>query len=307
MATTYSEPVHQRIEGFSGRGRSRRSTITHRYWFDGLMQTTAWAGDLKAERWSMLSSHTEGAERKRFTGTKSFPEAAKLVNKGWKKGRDQLISQVETLALKKDLVSAPSFLYDVAGARPEVPLAVAGDPCCMWDVNPVMESKAPTYRLFINISASCQWEAPQLMKWGACILSVVDSLEAQGDCSLEINICQADTDQNGLKTEFIIRLKDAGQHLDFDVMAFAIAHPSMLRRVMFGCMERVVADDAENRMGCGYGRPAELDVDVLGGDLYVPGIGNCGIPEHHFGSAERLFPKVMKGFKRLMDGRPFAN
>ena len=305
MATTYSEPVHQRIE--QSRGRGRRRSITHRYWFDGLMQATAWAGDLEAERWSMRSSHTEGSERKRFAGTKSFPEAAKLVNKGWKKGRAQLVSQVETLALKKDLVSAPSFLYDVAGARPEVPLAVAGDPCCMWDVNPVMENKAPTYRLFINISASAQWEAHQLMNWGACILSVVDSLEAQGDCSIEINICQANTDSEGLNSEFIIRLKDAGQHLDFDVMAFAIAHPSMLRRVMFGCMERVVADDAENRMGLGYGRPAELDLDVLGGDLYVPGIGKCGIHYRAFnGSIEHLFPLVMDGFKRLMDGRSFS-
>lgn len=271
------------------------------------MQVTAWAGDLKAERWSMCSSHTEGTHRKRFSGTTSFPEAAKLVNKGWKKGRSQLVSQVETLAFRKDLVSSPTFLYDVAGARPEVPLAIAGDPCCMWDINPVMESKSPTYRLFINISASARWEARQLMNWGACILSVVDSLEAQGDCSIEINVCQANTDGDGLTSEFIIRLKDAGQHLDFDVMAFAIAHPAMLRRVMFGCMERVIADDAETRMGSGYGRPAELDCDVLGGELYVPGVGNSGIPQHYFDrSVESLFPHVMDGFKRLMDGRPFA-
>ena len=95
------------------------------------------------------------------------------------------------------------------------------------------------------------------MNWGACILSVVDSLEAQGNCSIEVNICQGNKGGHG-RSEFIVRLKDAGQHIDFDIMAFAIAHPSMLRRVMFGCMERVAEDGFEQLMGRGYGRPAEL-------------------------------------------------
>jgi hypothetical protein len=296
--SAYIEPQHQRIE--------TKGSITHRYWFDGLVQCTAWAGDMDAKRWSMKSSHEESRERTKWAGTKSYEAAAKLVMKGWKKGRQQLLDNVEAIALKKDLVDAPSSLYDVAGARPEVPLAVAGDPCCMWDANPLVESKAPTYRLFINISASCRWEAKHLMNWGACILSVVDSLEAQGNCSIEVNICQGNKGGHG-RSEFIVRLKEAGQHIDFDIMAFAIAHPSMLRRVMFGCMERVAEDGFEELMGCGYGRPAELSSDVLGSDLYVPGIGDCGIPgpwlRQH--SAEQLFPHVMEGFKHLMEGRTF--
>ena len=207
----YIEPQHQRIE--------TGSRITHRYWFDGLVQCTAWAGDMDAKRWSMKSSHEENRERTKWAGTKSYEAAAKLVMKGWKKGRQQLLDNVEAIALKKDLVEMPSFLYDVAGARPEVPLAVAGDPCCMWDANPLVEAKAPTYRLFINISASCKWEAKHLMNWGACILSVVDSLEAQGNCSIEVNICQGNRGGHG-RSEFIVRLKEAGQHIDFDIMAF---------------------------------------------------------------------------------------
>lgn len=298
--STYIEPQHQRIEA-AGR-------IVHRYWFDGLVQCSAWAGDMTAQRWTMKHSHKESSERTRWAGTKSFEAAQQLVMKGWKKGRERLLDNVEAIALKKDLVDAPSFVYDVAGARPEVPLAVAGDPCCMWDANPVMEAKAPTYRLFINISASCQWEANHLMNWGACILSVVDSLEAQGNCSIEVNICQANRAGSGqVTTEFIIRLKEAGQHIDFNVMAFAIAHPSMLRRVMFGCMERVTEDNAEEQMGCGYGRPADLSTDALEDHLYIPGVDHCGIPGHWIQNrtAEQLFPHVMDGFKHLVEGRTF--
>ena len=299
MTPAYIEPRHQRFQ--------KGEKILHRYWFDSLVQCTAWAGDMNAKRWLMKASHKESSDRTKWAGTKSFEAAQKLVTKGWKKGRERLVSNVEAIALKKDLVDAPSFNYDVAGARPEVPLAVAGDPCCMWDANPVMEAKAPTYRLFINISASCGWEANHLMNWGACILSVVDSLEAQGNCSIEVNICQANRSHAGLKSEFIIRLKEAGQHIDFNVMAFAIAHPSMLRRVMFGCMERVTEDGAEEKMGCGYGHPADLSRGALGSDLYIPGVDYCGIPEHWIKcrTAEQLFPHVMEGFKHLMEGRTF--
>ena len=296
----YVEPRHQRSE--------RDKAVTHRFWFDGLVQCASWAGDMNAKRWSMKSSQEESSERAEFAGTKSYEAAMKLVMKGWKKGREKLVSNVEAIALKKEMVTAPSFVYDVAGARPEVPLAIAGDPCCMWDTNPLLSGQAPTHRLFINVSASCRWDADHLMKWGACILSVVDSLESQGNCSIEVNICQANRSSSGqVRSEFIVRLKEAGQHIDFNVMAFAIAHPSMLRRVMFGCMERVTEDNAEERMGSGYGRPDELDLDVLGATLYVPGIDKCGIDISLFKRqpVEKIFPRVMEGFVHMMEGRTF--
>ena len=127
--SAYIEPQHQRIE--------TEGSITHRYWFDGLVQCTAWAGDMDAKRWSMKSSHEENRERTKWAGTKSYEAAAKLVMKGWKKGRQQLLDNVEAIALKKDLVEIP-FLYDVAGARPEVPWpllaipAACGTPIRWW-------------------------------------------------------------------------------------------------------------------------------------------------------------------------------
>ena len=71
---------------------------------------------MDAKRWSMKSSHEESRERTTWAGTKSYEAAAKLVMKGWKKGRQQLLDNVEAIALKKDLVDMPSSLYDVAGA-----------------------------------------------------------------------------------------------------------------------------------------------------------------------------------------------
>lgn len=298
-----SAPVQQRLRD--------GNAIVHRVEFESLAQCAAWAGDMSQPRWKESNaSHKEGAERTRFAGTRSFAQAMKMVTKGWKEGRSKMVTGVEQLSLKKDLLSAPSFVYDVAGARPEVPLAVAGDPCCMWDANPLQDNKAPVLRFVVEGGASCQWGVDQLIRWGTSILSVVDSLESTGSCSVELRLAISIISHCGRrKEEFITTIKKPGHHIDFDVMAFAIAHPSMLRRIGFGCCERIVEDDMESFMGDGYGRPSYLSADALDGAYHVPSVNFSGISSRLLSSdihQEALFNQVMNGFRRLVDGLPFC-
>jgi hypothetical protein len=304
MTTPYIEPRRQRLTTKRG-----KRCITHRVWFDSLQQCAAWAGDQTKQRWSLKASTTENEERTAFTGTRTFEDALSLVTNGWSEGRNKLVKGVEALALKKELAQLPAFVYDVAGARPEVPLAVAGDPCCMWDANPLQDAAAPVLRFVISSSASCRWEIDALIRWGTSILSVVDSLEANGRCSVELSVAKSTIDYDDKRRlEFITKVKNAGQHIDFDVMAFAIAHPSMLRRIGFACSERIVEDGMEDAMGDGYGRPTTLSEDALDGAYYVPGVDHCGIAHHVIQHArdDELFNAVMNGFQRLVDGKPFS-
>lgn len=305
---TMSAPLVQRLADKTSKGSA---SITRRITFDSLSQCAAWAADRSVKRWTTGSSHATGADRLKFTGTASFDEAMTLVQRGWSDGRKKLVKGVESLVLKKELASAPSFVYDVAGARPEVPLAVAGDPCCMWDTNPLQEAQTPVLRFVIDVTASCQWEVDELIRWGTVILSVIDSLEADGRCTVELSTAitiQSFCEKRQL--EFITQIKKPGQHIDFDVMAFAIAHPSMLRRIGFGCCERVVEDKMESFMQESYGRPGSIDPASLDGAYYVPGINYCGIKSELLRSPEyqvELFDAVMNGFKRLADGLPFSD
>jgi hypothetical protein len=180
----------------------------------------------------------------------------------------------------------------------------------MWDANPLQEAPLPVLRFIVSSSASCHWETDALIRWGVCILSVIDSLEANGNCSVELSVAKTTEDFGRTRRlEFITKIKEAGSHIDFDVMAFAIAHPSMLRRIGFGCSERIWEDDMEDRMGCGYGKPCTLSEDALEGAYYVPGVDHCGIDRgliaRPFHETE-LFNAVMQGFQRLVDGKPFA-
>jgi hypothetical protein len=262
-------------------------------------------------RWERKQSQTISDDRTEFTGTESYEHAMNFVQRGWKEGRSKLVKGVETLALKKELASVPAFVYDVAGACPEVPLAVAGDPCCMWDANPLQDAKAPVLRFVVDVAASCQWTVEQLIRWGTAILSVVDSLEANGQCSVELSaaITIVDSDDRR-RLEFLTKIKEAGQHVDFDVVAFAIAHPSMLRRIGFACCERICADAMENHMTEGYGRPGRLSPETLDGAYYVPSVNFSGIPSSLLRSdaqSAELFDAVMKGFRRLVEGQPFSS
>ena len=299
-----TSPLRQRI--VSG------SRIIHRVNFDSLKQCAAWAGDDSGKRWSINVSHTQSSEHTRFTGSKSFAHAMSMVERGWAEGRQKLVKNVEHLSLQKDLRNIPSFLYDVGGARPEVPLAVAGDPCCMWNANPAQQAKAPVLRFIISGTANCSWSADAMIRWGSCILSVVDSLENSGQCSIELSLFIGVKDyRDNRRLEFTTCLKEAGSHIDFDVMAFALAHPSMFRRIGFGCMERVHEDDMEDAMSMGYGQPSEMEQEdkELNGAHYVPGIGKCGIERELLessGNEKELFGKVMEGFQRLVDGKSFA-
>lgn len=303
-------PLQQRLILPHSEKRDRKS-IVHRVRFNSLSQCVAWAGDLDQPRWSTYkASQDVDKDRTRFSGAKSFEAAAKLATRGWKEGRSKLVKGVEALALKKELVDVPSFVYDVAGARPEVPLAVAGDPCCMWDANPLQEAKAPVLRFIVETCASCQWEADDLIRWGTAILSVIDSLEANGTCTVELSTAITITSFCGSRREeFIVKLKEAGQHIDFDVMAFAIAHPAMLRRIGFGCCERIVEDDMEDNMTGAYGRPGQLSADALDGAYYVPSLNFADVNGSYVRSdfhQVALFESVMRGFRRLVDGQPFS-
>ena len=301
-----TEPIRQRIVSKKG-----KRCITHRVWFESLQQCAAWAGDTSEKRWSRNASRTESDERTEFAGTRSFDEALSLVNHGWVEGRSKLVKGVESLALKKDLATMPAFIYDVAGARPEVPLAVAGDPCCMWDANPLQDAKAPVLRFIVSSSASCYWNSDALIRWGTSILSVIDSLEANGRCTVELSVAKSTIDwESKRRLEFITKVKNAGSHIDFDVMAFAIAHPSMLRRIGFACSERIHEDNMEEHMGDGYGKPTTLSEDALDGAFYIPGVDSCGIDRSLISTPNKdkeLFEAVMTGFQRLVDGKPFAN
>lgn len=179
-----------------------------------------------------------------WSGGQSFKKSVALAVTGWDKGRDMLDASLRANARPIDL--APIRSLDVGGAYPVVPIAVAGDPCCM--VRPGVEIiPRAVYRLVISNSVRSEVSAVQFKHRGVAICRIVDALEAAGS-RVEI-IADSTADASSETLSFSYTVKEADQPLDIDRVAFVFAHAAAHRYCNFHLREFI---GGEKRWG-GYG------------------------------------------------------
>jgi len=136
----------------------------------------------------------------------------------------------------------------------------------MWNAM-YTESERRIVRVLVNRCASAAAGADQLMELGATILACVSKLELEENCSVEIAVC-IPNQLPGLLHCDVITIKRAGMPLDLSEVAFAIAHPSLLRRLAFARWE---ATDSRYETA-GYGEVIDAPDSVLEQfDIYIPG------------------------------------
>jgi hypothetical protein len=142
------------------------------------------------------------------------------------------------------------------------------------------------------------------MNRGAAILSVIDSIENMGT-SIELAVTNTSRSQ-GVYIQTQTLVKRSGEHIDFDAIAFASAHPSMFRRIGFATWERVVEDGCEDKFKWAYGQ--SCDCQLLEMDqIYVPSFEGCGISQNVINKGGvPLYEAVLKGFNFLQDGLTFT-
>jgi hypothetical protein len=129
-------------------------------------------------------------------------------------------------------------------------------------------------RIMLNVCVSGGVSAATIERRGAGVMALAAALEAAGR-RVEISVGMG----NGWKSQgdfldYRILVKGAAAKLNPLTVAFAVAHPSMLRRFFFSAMEREDAATRRKfgaRSGGGYGYVAELETDAdviyLGGAM----------------------------------------
>lgn len=197
-------------------------------------------------------SSKDGSEK--FTGTKSFNQALEFLNNGW----------TEKLAeIKKGLATSSSVkttqntnrkrpTTGIVGYAPCVPNAILGLPNSMiaTDNTPV---KVKAVTIVYCPSVSGGWEAEELMKCGIEVLRIVNKLELEG---VRVKLVVEGLCSETTKTvaQCLVTIKDWRQPLDLAKIAFPVAHPSLLRRIMFKWLE-TVPDMNDRDYRWGYGNP----------------------------------------------------
>lgn len=193
-------------------------------------------------------------------GTESYPASMGLLRHGWPEGRALLAKSAKAI---KPLTIARGRLvaqgYDVGGAYPMVPLAVAGEPACMVTVGEQERATRPFVRFYIALCVSGGIEAKTIRARGAAILAWVDALESTG-ARCEIVLQMATGYERKNNAHMTVTAKRADEHLDLDRMAYVLTNASFFRRQCFAFIERC-HPDVSNLLGLGYGMPHDVPSD----------------------------------------------
>lgn len=219
-----------------------------------------------------------------FAGS-DLPEAIHLLKNGWPEGREMIteltnkVSKIVGAKIVRDVA-----YHDVSGAYVDVGRFIDGEPECMVEYRTGRDFGTRTITIVCSISQSCHVDKKEIMKNGTITAAIVDGFEQAGlRCKVVIGNFIAghkafEYEPESPKFMMLITVKEWDQPLDMDRLAFTLAHPAMLRRLVLANNEQEPMEIIKRfgfQWGGGYGTPqkifehvkAKADV-VLENDLY---------------------------------------
>lgn len=210
----------------------------------------------------------------RWSGSLSWDEAKSLALKGWKEG----LKEVEKYQAKLSPFIAEKVLrhqqvFAISGYNVDVGSYLANDPeCFISRVNEERNYPGKIFTIVCSISFSAAIQPETIIQRGAMICALIDAIEYAGHRAEVIcndASCRYDSldYRNGKYKEsgwfeVDVTIKKADQPLELIELAFCLAHPSMLRRIMFSVAEIEGWSDFIRN----YGVPATA---TNKGDIYV--------------------------------------
>ena len=122
----------------------------------------------------------------------------------------------------------------------------------------------PIVRIFCDIGAVWYTSTEAMIRKGAAVVALIDQIERSGQRVELIATQISKTHRQYDEQHIFITVKQPDEPLDLDRISFAVAHPSMLRRVCFRIME-VTYDKPVS----GYGSVEEMK-DIPEDAMYLP-------------------------------------
>lgn len=163
----------------------------------------------------------------------SFQTAIDLALNGWPEGArkaTELAQKIANRTIQNPMSPlAQAMEYDVYGAAYD-PGALAHGTPEMWGVfQPVGQKKG--VRIVANICVSAGISASVMMRRGIAICALVLALQSAGYICVVDVVAQTNVYD---WTNVMVRVaSDNGSPLDIDRVVYALAHPTMLRQLMF--------------------------------------------------------------------------
>lgn len=196
--------------------------------------------------WKVNASRTDEASKDWDLGA-GYDGAVNMAINGWLEGAEKAQEALRTLPTR---TPQPDTRTDVYGFRPHVPRFCAGAPDSMIRHAPVADNgSGRVLTLIVPVNASCFTDARSMSNFGVAVAQYINQLETDGT-RVELMGCICNNweymNPRSLRHSFSWTIKNADQPLDLAVVAFAIGHPAMWRRLGFAVMERTPIKQSSN-------------------------------------------------------------
>lgn len=195
--------------------------------------------------------------------------ACSMALRGWPEGRARFVEGIKFAPHITELGAAPARSHGMVGHRESIGRKASGNPCYMVRRGEDVTGGRPIVRLLVSTTASAGVTAETIENRGIAICSVIDQLESMG---YQFEVIAFDGGSTGgHKAEYTVTIKHAGEALDVDRMAFALAHPAFLRRFGFRLREQ----DTNLWPAFSHGYGSILEGKPEGGQIYFPSLHNA--------------------------------
>ena len=164
-----------------------------------------------------------------------YAGALDMAANGWLEGAQRAQRELRAFTPANP---APAMVTDFYGHMPHVPRYCAGAPDCMIrHANPPRFGEGKVLTLYVPVNANMATDARHMANYGLGVAQYVNQLEAEGT-RCEVWAMVANDMAQNWQAAWSFKVKSADQPLDLAVMSFAIGHPAVARRLVWGLKER---------------------------------------------------------------------
>lgn len=268
---------------------------TAAYSFASLHELGNWIASTR-RTWDTEDSRTYPSARS-WDLNAGYDASVEMARNGWLEGAERAQEALKEFA---PATPEPDTKTDFYGFRPHVPRFCAGAPDSMIRHAPVADmGVGRVLTLIVPINAVSNVSAEHMANFGVAVAQYVNQLEMGG---MRVELIGASTSlmmSSNWRVSQTFTIKNADQPLDLAVVAFAIGHPAMFRRLGFALLERCAAPTCHN-----YGRTAETELsDVINapvGAIVLNGMKNAN---EHARTPEKALEYVSKQIEKAIEAQ----
>jgi hypothetical protein len=217
-----------------------------------------------------------------WSGGTTWEQAKQLAIDGWKEGLEEVEKYRAQLApFITDKILRPIQVYSVSGYNVDVGAFMSDDPECF--ISRIYEERnypGKIFKIVCSISFSAAIQPATIIQRGAMVCALIDAIEFAGHraevfCNFAASREEHYRDgrnKNYGWFEVDVKVKPSDQPVELSSLAFCLAHPAMLRRIVFSIAELEGWSDFSSV----YGYPTTATDK---GDIYIQEIFSGTVPD----------------------------